>query len=131
VVELVEAHVRRQGFTVVREDPDVETRRRRPKLVRMDWGNGYPGLRTPMDLPVSRAVIAAVEAARGETVLRVPNLGGSLPIHLFGEILGAPLIIVPMVNHDNNQHAANENLRIGNLWTGIDQYAAIMAQLDW
>lgn len=131
VEALVDAHVRGQGYTVVRDTPDLETRRRHPRLVRMNWSNGYPGLRTPMDLPASRAVVAAVEAARGEAVVRVPNLGGSLPIHLFDEILGAPLIIVPMVNHDNNQHAANENVRIGNLWTGIDMYASVMAQLDW
>jgi acetylornithine deacetylase/succinyl-diaminopimelate desuccinylase-like protein len=128
---LVEAHLRGQGYTVVHQEPDVETRRRHPRLARLEWGSGYPGLRTPMELAVSRAVVAAVEEARGEEVFRIPTLGGSLPIHLFGEILGAPLIIVPMVNHDNNQHAANENVRIGNIWAGIDMYAQLMARLEW
>jgi acetylornithine deacetylase/succinyl-diaminopimelate desuccinylase-like protein len=31
-----------------------------------------------------------------------------------------------MVNHDNNQHSSNENLRIENLWYGIELYAAMM-----
>ncbi len=131
VKTLLEAHVRRQGYTIVRDTPEADMRRRHPKLVRINWSSGYPGLRTPLDLPVSRAVVAAVEAARGEAVVRIPNLGGSLPIYLFDEILATPLIIVPMVNHDNNQHAANENLRIGNLWTGIDMYAFVMMRLDW
>ncbi|HUG97665.1 MAG TPA: M20/M25/M40 family metallo-hydrolase [Gammaproteobacteria bacterium] len=131
VKSLVEAHVRAQGYTIVRDTPAPDIRRKHAQLVRMNWGGGYPGLRTPMDLPVSRAVAAAVEAARGEAVVRIPNLGGSLPIYLFDEILDTTLIIVPMVNHDNNQHAANENVRIGNIWTGIDMYAYLMARLDW
>jgi acetylornithine deacetylase/succinyl-diaminopimelate desuccinylase-like protein len=39
------------------------------------------------------------------------------------------VIGVRIANHDNNQHAANENLRIGNLWDGIEMYAALMARL--
>jgi acetylornithine deacetylase/succinyl-diaminopimelate desuccinylase-like protein len=38
-------------------------------------------------------------------------------------------VIVPMVNSDNNQHAANENLRIQNLWDGIELYATIFVRL--
>jgi acetylornithine deacetylase/succinyl-diaminopimelate desuccinylase-like protein len=48
---------------------------------------------------------------------------------VFGEVLGAPLVVVPMVNHDNNQHAADENLRLQNLWDGIETYAALFARL--
>lgn len=29
-------------------------------------------------------------------------------------------------NPDNNQHAENENLRVGNLWSGMESSAAIM-----
>jgi hypothetical protein len=29
-------------------------------------------------------------------------------------------------NYDNNQHAENENLRLQNLWDGIETMAAIM-----
>jgi acetylornithine deacetylase/succinyl-diaminopimelate desuccinylase-like protein len=35
---------------------------------------------------------------------------------------------VPIANHDNNQHAANENIRVQNLWDGIEAYAAILAR---
>lgn len=30
-----------------------------------------------------------------------------------------PVVLVPTVNHDNNQHAANENIRLGNYFEGI------------
>ena len=56
-------------------------------------------------------------------------MGGSLPLYLFAEVLSAPIITVPIVNHDNNQHAANENLRVQNLWDGIEIYAALIAGL--
>jgi hypothetical protein len=35
-------------------------------------------------------------------------------------------VVLPIANHDNNQHAANENLRLGNLWYGVDLFAALL-----
>ena len=32
---------------------------------------------------------------------------------------------------DDNQPAANENIRIGNLWDGIKIYAALLADTKW
>jgi acetylornithine deacetylase/succinyl-diaminopimelate desuccinylase-like protein len=57
-------------------------------------------------------------------------LGGSLPLAVIEETLGVPTLTVPIANYDNNQHAENENLRLGNLWTGIEVYAAIMRARD-
>jgi len=42
-------------------------------------------------------------------------------------VLGAPAVMAPIANHDNNQHSANENLRIQNLWDGIELIAALLA----
>jgi len=50
-------------------------------------------------------------------------------MYLFPEVLGAPVIGVPIANHDDNQHAANENLRLQNLWDGIEVYATLLARL--
>lgn len=124
--ELVEAHVRAQGYHIVHGEPAPETRRSNARVIRLGWGDGYPALRTDMDLPVSRAIVSAVEGGIGGPVIRVPILGGSLPMAFFEETLGVPLIIVPIVNHDNNQHASNENLRIRNLWDGIEVMAGLM-----
>ena len=69
------------------------------------------------------------DAVDGPIVL-TPSLGGSLPLVVFSEILGAPpIVVVPIANHDNNQHAPNENLRLGNLGQGIEIYAALLARL--
>ncbi|MEO8052415.1 MAG: hypothetical protein ABI833_18550 [Acidobacteriota bacterium] len=34
--------------------------------------------------------------------------------------LGTRTIVVPMGNHDNDEHGYNENLRLQNLWDRID-----------
>src|SRR5262249_9695489 len=35
-----------------------------------------------------------------------------------------------IANHDNNQHAANENLRLQNLWDAVQVYVAIFTEFD-
>ena len=122
----VEAHIRDQGYHIVRSDPDPTTRRAHAKLAKVTRGAGYPAFRTRMDHPLAEQVVAAAERASGQDVLRVPTLGGTLPLFPFVEVLEAPGIIVPMANHDNNQHAPNENLRLANLWYGVDLYAALL-----
>jgi hypothetical protein len=53
-------------------------------------------------------------------------MGGSLPLDVIERTLGAPMINVHMSNPDNNNHSFNENLRLQNLWDGIEQAAALM-----
>ena len=126
---LVEAHARAQGFHVVDHEPTPEERRAHPRILRMSWEMGYPATRSDMSAPVSRAVIQAVEMGTGRRPIVVPTSGGSLPLHHFTEVLGAPIVTVPIVNHDNNQHAANENLRLQNLFDGMQVYAGLIAHL--
>jgi hypothetical protein len=56
--------------------------------------------------------------------------GGSIPMYIF-ERLNLPVIGVPIVNFDNNQNAPDENLRLGNLWRGMEIYGAVLADLRW
>jgi acetylornithine deacetylase/succinyl-diaminopimelate desuccinylase-like protein len=53
-------------------------------------------------------------------------MGGSLPLFVFEKYLQATTISIPIANHDNNQHAENENIRLQNLWKGIEIMAALM-----
>ncbi len=130
---LLRAHLTARGYHVVGEDPDSATRRAHPRIVKMTGGGGYPAFSTRLDLPVSRAVVRAAERALGGPVILEPPMGGSLPIYHFEDVLRTPLILVPIVNHDNNQHAENENLRIRNLWDGIELFAGLLAWLgpEW
>jgi acetylornithine deacetylase/succinyl-diaminopimelate desuccinylase-like protein len=125
----VEKHLAANGWTIVRDDPDAATRLANAKIVRVRWGSGYPPSRTPLDLPLSKE-LAALMARAGHEPVRLPTMGGSVPIHLFQQPGNTPAIVLPIVNHDNNQHAANENLRLQNLWDGIDVFAVLFAELE-
>lgn len=120
-------HVRKQGFFVVDAEPSADVRRAHPKvaLVTVRPG-GYTSVRTPMDLPISQEVIRTVESARGPTV-KLPNMGGGVPLEDIERPLGTRTIGIPIGNHDNNQHSYNENLRLRNLWDGIELMAALFA----
>jgi len=41
--------------------------------------------------------------------------------------LGTHTVTVPIANYDNNQHSANENIRMQNFWGGIETMAALEA----
>lgn len=129
--QLVVNHIEGQGFHVVSEDPDLATRLRHPRIAKVTGGGGYPAARTSMADPFVQQVIAASSSAAdrafgpGSLVL-APGMGGTLPLYLFTDVAGKPAIVVPVANHDNNQHAPDENLRIANLWYAIDLYAALL-----
>ena len=129
VRDVVERHLRTRGWTIVAAEPDSATRARSPRIARLQWGEGYAGVRTDLDTPLAGAVASVVSEAVTGPVLRVPTLGGSLPLAHFVEVLDAPVITLPIVNADNNQHAANENLRLQNLWEGIEIYGQLLARL--
>ena len=81
----------------------------------------------PYAQSIMAAASAAADRAFGEGALVIaPGMGGTLPLYLFTEIARKPAIVVPVANHDNNQHAPDENLRIANLWYAIDLYAALL-----
>jgi acetylornithine deacetylase/succinyl-diaminopimelate desuccinylase-like protein len=124
-VERVIEHIRAQGYHVVDAEPDEAMRLKYPKIARIVRQGGYNASRTSMDLPISRAIVAAVESARGP-VIKMPTLGGSVPLYIFTDDLKSPTIGVPIANHDNNQHSTNENIRIQNLWDGIETMAALL-----
>ena len=126
VKTLVEEHLRARGYKIVREAPSAETRRSQAKLVRAEWGAGYPPARTPLDLPFSQEVVSIMTSAGHEPVL-LPTMGGSIPMYLFQQPNDTPVLVLPIANHDDNQHAADENMRLQNLWDGIEVYAALFS----
>ncbi|MBY0506024.1 MAG: M20/M25/M40 family metallo-hydrolase [Bryobacteraceae bacterium] len=124
--EKVKAHIRQQGYYVIAQDPTDEERRKYSKIAKVTSREGYNAVRTSMDLPIAREVIQTLKRTYPDLVL-VPGLGGSVPLWVFEKELRTPLIGVPIVNHDNNQHSANENLRLANLWQGIVTLTTLLA----
>ena len=128
---VVEHFLARRGWTIVSDEPDPAARLAHPRIIRLAWDLGYPALRSDMSSPAAKAVIAAATHAAGAPVVVMPMAGGSVTLYMFADAFTAPIICLPIVNHDNNQHAANENLRLQNLWDGIQTYAALMSELNW
>jgi acetylornithine deacetylase/succinyl-diaminopimelate desuccinylase-like protein len=128
--EQIVGFIRKQGYFVVDREPTIEERREHALVAKVVNEGGYRASRTPMDLPVSKALVELIQdATAGKTVV-APTLGGSVPMYIF-EDLGLPWIGVPIVNYNNHQHSSDENLRLGHFWRGVEIYAAILADLDW
>jgi acetylornithine deacetylase/succinyl-diaminopimelate desuccinylase-like protein len=87
---------------------------------------GYNAERTKMDLPISLIVVGAIQSTVPDPIVKLPTSGGSLPLSIITENLKTVTMSVPIANYDNNQHAENENLRLRNLWDGIETFAALM-----
>jgi acetylornithine deacetylase/succinyl-diaminopimelate desuccinylase-like protein len=120
-------HIRKQGYQVTERDPTDAERAQFPLLARVSVRpGGYNAERTGMDLPISKAVINAVQSTSADKIVLLPTSGGSLPLSIISGRLKTVTITVPIANYDNNQHAENENIRLQNFWDGIEIWAAIM-----
>lgn len=126
VQNLIE-HIRKQGFYVIDREPTDAERKTHPLIAQVAARQGgYNAERTSMDNPISRAVLAAVQSTSKEPIVKLPTSGGSLPLSIITDHLRTVTITVPIANYDNNQHAENENLRLQNLWDGIETWSAVM-----
>jgi acetylornithine deacetylase/succinyl-diaminopimelate desuccinylase-like protein len=126
IARLIE-HIRAQGYFVTDSEPTRAERlaHRRTAMVKAEVG--YAAERTSLSNPFAQLVITAVSSRARPVVL--PSIGGSLPLHVISDAFRAPTVTLSLANHDNNQHAENENLRLGNLWRAIDvAEAALLMQ---
>ena len=128
--EQIVAFIVKRGFFVVDHDPTMDERRAHARIAKVIDEGGYRASRTPMDLPMSKAVVDVVRAAAGKDTVIMPSTGGSVPMYIFDD-LGLQWIGVPIVNYDNHQHSSDENLRLGQFWRGMEIYGAILADLNW
>ena len=120
------AHIREQGFHVIDGEPDGATRRKYPLIARVVRNSGgFPIGKTSMDEPRTAFAVKAI-GSLDQRVARLPTIGGSLPFATFSDTLALPTIGLAVVNFDNNQHAADENIRVGHLWEAIEIFAALL-----
>ena len=120
-------HIKKQGYHVMDREPNDAERAQYPLIARVNVRpGGYNAERTRMDLPISVAVIETVQSTTPDKIVLLPTSGGSLPLSIITENLRTVTLSVPIANYDNNQHAENENIRLQNLWDGIETLAALM-----
>ena len=126
--QLLEDHVEREGFYIVHGDPTAEQLRNNEKVAKLDWrGTGNAGLRTPMDSPIAQKLIRIMQELTPDLIL-TPSMGGTLPLNAFDDRVDTPIIVLPLANHDNNQHGRDENIRIQNIWDAMAVYGVVLAQ---
>ena len=125
-VDQVMAHLAAIGVHVVDRPPTTEERARHPRIVQVVPEIAYPGFRVDTTSPSVDRTRRIIESATGNTPVVVPSLGGSVPFHHLHAVLGVDGIVVPIANHDNNQHSSNENLRIENLAYGIELFQTLL-----
>ncbi len=123
----VKRHIEKMGYYVLDREPTDSERIQHSHIAKVRVASGYNAQRTPLRHPLAQSVVKAVQTSSEEPIVVVPTLGGSLPLYLFESILKTTTVTVPIANHDNNQHAENENIRLQNLWNGIETFAAIMS----
>jgi acetylornithine deacetylase/succinyl-diaminopimelate desuccinylase-like protein len=120
-------HIRKQGYLVLDREPTDDERSKQVMIAKVTArGGGYNADRTRMDLPIAVSVVEAVQSTTSDKIVRLPTSGGSLPLSVITQNLKTVTVSVPIANYDNNQHAENENLRLQNLWDGIETFAALM-----
>jgi acetylornithine deacetylase/succinyl-diaminopimelate desuccinylase-like protein len=120
-------HIKAEGYYVTNNEPTDEERKKYTKIIKVIAAqDGSNAQRTSMDLPIIQKVVAAVKMTTQDQIVLQPTMGGTLPLFLFEKYLNAKTVTIPIANHDNNQHAENENIRIGNLFEGIVVMASLM-----
>ena len=115
-----------EGWLLLDREPTDAEREEHPRLLRLTRGSGTNAFRTPLDHPVAARLTSSLTEIWGQEPVRKRTSGGTVPIAPFVEALGIPALMVPTVNHDNNQHSPNENLRLGHFFRSIVSIAAIL-----
>ena len=125
-VEQVMVHLSTIGVHVVDHPPTAEERARHQRIVQVVPEIAYPGFRVDTASPSVDRTRRIIESTTGDEPVVVPSLGGSVPFHHLHAVLGVDGIVVPIANHDNNQHSSNENLTIDNLVYGIELFQTLL-----
>ncbi len=131
LADLLRRHVEAQGYHLVNGAPTDEERARFPKLASLtfaDMDAQATASRTDASAPVARWLAASLTRTFGQPPVRIRTMGGTVPTRAIADPLGMAFIGLPLVNPDNAQHAANENLRLGNYVDGVRALAGLLCE---
>lgn len=121
---LIRTYIAQRGYALLDHEPTDAERARFPLMARLQEGRPADAALQPMDAPVRKWVESALATAhQGGGANAAPVLiraqGGTVPTHEIVAPLKVPFVLVSVVNADNNQHAYDENLRMGNYLSGM------------
>lgn len=117
---LIRNYVTRRGYTLLDHEPTDEERQRYPLIARLQEGRPADAALQPMDTPIRQWVEASIATGQpGGNPVLIRAQGGTVPTQEIVGPLKVPFVLVSVVNTDNNQHAYDENLRMGNYLSGM------------
>jgi acetylornithine deacetylase/succinyl-diaminopimelate desuccinylase-like protein len=128
LIGLVKKHIQDQGYYLVDHMPTEEERMQHPRIAAFQSSFSYAAFQTPFQSETGIWLSKAMVRAFGKEPIKVRTAGGSIPISPFVTTLGIPAVAVPTVNADNNQHAENENIRVGNYIDAVKTFVAILQE---
>ncbi|GCC51736.1 M20/M25/M40 family metallo-hydrolase [Chryseotalea sanaruensis] len=128
LIELVRQHVISKGYHVVATEPTEEERMKYPKIAAIQSSISYGAFQTSFNSALGLWLDKAMKNAFQKEPIKIRTAGGSIPISPFVVTLGIPAVAVPTVNADNNQHAENENIRLGNYIDAVKTFICILTE---
>jgi acetylornithine deacetylase/succinyl-diaminopimelate desuccinylase-like protein len=130
-----EATVKMDFRLVPDQDPDdvfakIEghVARHAPSVEVLRLGSMRPS-HTPLEHPRAEPLRRALRTGFGAEPVDIPLVGGSLPDAVWTRTLGLPSFVTPYANHDEANHAPNENMAVERFYAGIRTTAALLAEL--
>ena len=88
---------------------------------------GQPASYTSPARPEFGWLLRLLEQQDDGEPLALPILGGTLPLHVFTEVLGMPALWIPAANSGNQQHDINEHYVLRHFYRQTELYAAIVS----
>ncbi|TVQ02040.1 MAG: M20/M25/M40 family metallo-hydrolase [Balneolaceae bacterium] len=128
LIDLVKNHIRELGYHIIDREPTEQERLSYDRLITVTHKFEYEAFRTEIDSPTGEWLKRAIFRAFGTDPVLIRTSGGSVPIAPFVSALDVDAVGVPTVNHDNNQHSPNENVRVGNLYEGIITVLSVLTE---
>ncbi len=126
LIGLLRKQIEEFGYHLADSIPSMKDRQTFSKLASFNYRLGSLPFRTEIDSPVGKFLNMAMHKVFGDRVVNMRTTGGSQPMASFINTLGIPAVSIRIPNPDNNIHAPNENLRLGNFLEGIITCLAIL-----
>ena len=127
--DLIKKHIEKRGFLIIDNQPTNEQRQKFSKILSFKTTAGSVAFRTRIDSKFGDWLENGIKFGIGDTeVLKLNTTGGSQPIGTFIDALKIEGIALRIPNPDAQIHAANENIRLQNVFDGIKSLIGILTQ---